>query len=157
MLELDSRQESEEGASDEPASTVKMLQSTKIAPVPVGLKSFVGVARAGEKVTKIIKGTERTRRERRERFSLVASVFAAVLYSTSQQRALSRRSAALEISQVADFLMVAEQQPKVALQHQFWSDVSGQLPVPKTPLLALSGCRFPWSVFRACLKVKRKG
>jgi hypothetical protein len=33
-------------------STVEMLQNTKTAPVSVGLKSFVGVARSGEKFTK---------------------------------------------------------------------------------------------------------
>jgi hypothetical protein len=33
-------------------STVEMLQNTKTDPVSAGLKSFVGVARSGEKVTK---------------------------------------------------------------------------------------------------------
>ena len=40
-------------------STVKMLQNTKTAPVSAGLKSFVGVARSGEKVTKYPKGPVR--------------------------------------------------------------------------------------------------
>ena len=33
-------------------STVEMLQNTKTVPVSAGLKSFVGVAGSGEKVTK---------------------------------------------------------------------------------------------------------
>ncbi|PYT65209.1 MAG: hypothetical protein DMG39_29830 [Acidobacteria bacterium] len=32
--------------------TVEMLQNTKTVPVSAGLKSFVGVARSGEKVKK---------------------------------------------------------------------------------------------------------
>jgi len=36
-------------------STVEMLQNTKTVPVSAGLKSFVGVARSGEKVKKIAK------------------------------------------------------------------------------------------------------
>jgi len=32
--------------------------------------------------------------------------------------------------------MVPIWQPKVALQHPFWDDVSVQLPVPKAPLLS---------------------
>jgi hypothetical protein len=39
-------------------STVEMLQNTKTAPVSAGHKSFVGVARSGEKVT-ITKGIVR--------------------------------------------------------------------------------------------------
>ena len=35
-------------------------------------------------------------------------------------------------------MMVPIRQPKVALQHPFWGDVSVQLPVPKAPLLRRS-------------------
>jgi hypothetical protein len=43
---------------------MEMLQDTKTAPVSAGLKSFVDVARSGEKITKYTKGPSGERRER---------------------------------------------------------------------------------------------